>query len=602
MAKLLLKSENLFLFLVKEWFELDSMCLLDSSFCNGELRTEYSKLISTIVVDWPSKKFLVSQSFRWLQFRSISMTKFVLNNKVLVDRSLSSYLSCFRVTHVKLNHLNERNIPFLQLVLRECIVMEDLDLSQSKFINDGIIYTVANFCPNLSLCNLSGLLFISDYTILSLSRGCTRMIEVNLSHCSLLTEKAVLQLLINCASLTSLNLSHCERFVSVIGILRQTKFHPTLLSKLSYLNLFGCGLSNRNKEVDTLLALCTALTSLDIGQVGSKDDIGDSTLTALACCCTGLTSLNLSGPSAATDEGVTTLVNACRRLQHVDMSRLAHVSLKSVLEVTNKLEVLRSVACGQSGDGSLSADHALRVLSSKFDKFFSLDLTALRVEGLPMSRRPQQFMFHFADHNGLSNPADGVLDCSVEMILFKCDELHSFTAGETTTPATLHSLVAIAGKNLTLLQLSAMATCLSDADVLFLSNHCSALRSLSVTSCAALTDTSVSAVLKANTEITSLDCSGCSLLSDVTLISLSTHCTRLTALVLDDCIQMTDKGVSQVAKRCDALTVISLLRCALLTDKSINLLMQHCHQLRELRLSGCKASKTCLRAVEQDYS
>eukprot|EP01034_Spumella_vulgaris_P023510 gene23510-29732_t len=366
----------------------------------------------------------------------------------------------------------------------------------------------------------------------------------------MITDVSVVQLLLNCLNLKSLNLSLCEKLVSVTGILRQVRTHPKLLSRLLSLNLCGCALPNRNKEVDTLLGLCIALTSLDIAQVGDKDNISDSTLTTLACCCTDLTSLNISGPSAVSDEGVTTLCNACRHIAHIDLSHLPHISLKSAVEVTNKLDALRSVRCVQS-EGGFSNDNALRVLASKFGTILCLDVREVKMEGISTPHRPQQFVFHFSDvEQSGSSHLNSVLDSSVDLLVGKCASLHTFAANERTTATTLHSLVAIAGPHLTSLDLSAMAPGLVDSDVMHIAASCTSL------------------------------------------------CTRLQRLSVDGCNKFSNRGVISLANACTALTSVSLQNCSKLTDKSITALMAQCEFLVELNATGCGVSKTCQHAVD----
>ncbi|XP_024167148.1 F-box/LRR-repeat protein 12 [Rosa chinensis] len=97
----------------------------------------------------------------------------------------------------------------------------------------------------------------------------------------------------------------------------------------------------------------------------------------------------------------------------------------------------------------------------------------------------------------------------------------------------------------------------------------------------------------------SLTLSGCTHLPDSSLSHLASYGSKLHTLHLDCCFGITDHGLSVVATSCPSLQVISLYRCQI-TDSGLESLSNSCSTLKDVNLLYCHAiSDSGLRALSQ---
>lgn len=112
-----------------------------------------------------------------------------------------------------------------------------------------------------------------------------------------------------------------------------------------------------------------------------------------------------------------------------------------------------------------------------------------------------------------------------------------------------------------------------------ISNHCSALTTLKLQGCSALTCRAVISLSHGCHSLTSLNLSRCEKVTDAALMALSQGCSSLTVLDLKRDHKVTDKGIKALSDGCPSLSTLHLEKCKKITPngfRELSIKLPHC--------------------------
>ncbi len=128
---------------------------------------------------------------------------------------------------------------------------------------------------------------------------------------------------------------------------------------------------------------------------------------------------------------------------------------------------------------------------------------------------------------------------------------------------------------------------ITDHTLQSISEHCTGLQSLSLSSCRYITDSGLITISMHCHELKSLVVVGCHQITNTSIISMSTHCIGLQSLHLRQCSQITDASIISISTHCTGLQSLNLAWTQQITDASIISISTYCTGLHSLVLEGC---------------
>merc|ERR1712037_24493 len=308
---------------------------------------------------------------------------------------------------------------------------------------------------------------------------------------------------------------------------------------LRELSLRGCK-NIDDLTIDVFTANCQKLTYLNLSDCKL---ITDASLISLARNCRNLRAINLFSCSTVTDPGLHALASGCTRLQEVDISFCQKISDAGVEAITSHCLDLKALFLR---DTSIS-DSVLSTIAANSSKLESLNVSYCSISSAGLSK-----------------------------IISSCANLKELYCARcpNVTDSALHALERFTK---------------------------SALRTLDIAGCNAISDHGVYSLFQSCTGLERIDLEECSGLSDATLLQLAIHCCNIKELTLSHCESITDEGIRHLCsgEMRQSLELIDLDNCPLLTDTSLRLL-ENCPNLRQLELVDCHhISKTGIDRLER---
>jgi len=193
-------------------------------------------------------------------------------------------------------------------------------------ITDETMFTLAQYCSNLTKLDVSGRTSISDTGINSvISRKSSSQLKIlDISSCDL----EQINDFSKCTNLLELRIEGCHKLnvPSILSILKKTP-------KLEMLGLAGC---NINFEILSTFAAMKSLTALNL----SACQIYDAGLLKVATSAPQLKILILRQIKTITSEPLADLVSLCPNLQLVDLCRVPNLSYNDFMIMLKKIPQL----------------------------------------------------------------------------------------------------------------------------------------------------------------------------------------------------------------------------------------------------------------------
>lgn len=153
-----------------------------------------------------------------------------------VDSVNNVYPMCDSLRTLNLASCLKLSAPALGLLLRQCGVLEELDLSGISSVNDVLLQTLCNVCPTVQKLYLRRCIYVSDMALCSMASSLW-LEHLDISHCSKITNTGIEVLSVACNGLVSLTAKRVRKLT--------------------------------NKSINLLFQNCTLLRELDIRECDS---------------------------------------------------------------------------------------------------------------------------------------------------------------------------------------------------------------------------------------------------------------------------------------------------------------------------------------------
>ncbi|KAJ4460268.1 putative leucine Rich Repeat family protein [Paratrimastix pyriformis] len=307
--------------------------------------------------------------------------------------------------------------------------------------------------------------------------------------------------------------------------------------ELRELNLAHCAMITDQ----TLVGLAPHMPCLRRLDASDCDGLTDASLVALGTHCPRLEEVVLVFCADLSDAGVEALARGCPALRSININscvKVGNSSLATLAAFCPRLVALSANLCPALDDAGLTAVRSRALPPAASPSSLPPCLTAIELPSpLPAPPARCQFAQKRLGLEELSLAHDAAItDEGVAVLVSRCRQ--------------------------TLRRLDLAHLPLTDDGAIPISLHCTALRSLSLSHCNALTDVSMGLLLpRTGPTLVQLDLNGCTQLTDATGLAVARHCPRLEQLYLGGCKRLTDLTASALLLQCRALRALGLQGC-----------------------------------------
>lgn len=415
---------------------------------------------------------------------------------------------CVRLTNSSLGHIDRMN-NFKVLSLNYCSLITDAGLLSMRTVH-----------AKLQVLSVEGMVQISDEGFVTIAEKCTNLQQLNVNKCPNITHATLAVLARRNPFLNTLSMSGTsvgdEAFSLICSAMQDS----------------GCG---------------KTMTSVDISQCRELTDLGVS---CMAEVCPNLFKLNMSGLCRVSDIGVRSVCANCWFLQHLNVEDIF---------------LLKDDAFWFSAtyDGRRAANDNMLVSLQYLNMTDCSNLTDRGIEGLAERCRKMDIL--------ILQGCDKITDTSLRHIA----DPAICTSSATPMSDTIHTLSL------------AYSTAITSAGILAFLPHCACLESLDLSGLASIvTDSFVQKMSKACPTLQNLTLQKCLLLTDATLCSLADNL-WLEQLDMTGCGKVTDGGVEVLVEACIGLRVLVLRKAKKLTNRSVFAIMRNCSGIRKIDVQEC---------------
>ena len=376
---------------------------------------------------------------------------------------------------------------------------------------------------------------VFDDDVAVIARGCINLLNIELASCERLTSRSLAAIGQHCKTLTSLDIRRCYR-INDEGVWALTRGCMNLQS----LNLTGCQLTDAS--LAAIGETCNGLTTFERIDDSNMTDVG---LASLAQGCRQLTTINVRGCCVLTDASLEVIGETCKGLRRIDITQnhFTDVGITSLTQGCRELMAIYIASCSNLTDASLAA------IGNTCKGLTSIDISNMRMTDL-----------------GIASLTQG------------CGQLKTINAAYCImlTDASLEA-IGEACKGLTSIEM--ILNFLSDVGIANLTQGCSQLQSIDISSCYELTDASLAAIGESCKGLNFFDISSNKNITDDGIASLTEGCRYLKEINISSCCKPTDASLAAIGKACKGLTAINISRNHNMTDVGIASLTQGCSQL-----------------------
>lgn len=419
---------------------------------------------------------------------------------------------CGQLTNVSLSHIDHMN-NIKVLCLNHC----------SKITDAGLL-GIRTLFGKLQVLGLEGLTSLSDEGLMPVAEKCVNLQTVNVSKCP--------------------NISH----VTLVPIARRNP-------QLNSLSMAGTSVDD-----EAMSLICAAMqdsgcgksmTALDISNCRDLTDLGVS---CVAEVCSALTRLSMSGLCRVSDVGVRSVCANCWHLEYLNVEDVFLLKDNAFWfsatfdgrRAANE-NMLVSLQTLVLSDCSNLTDHGIEGLAERCRK-----LDTLVLQGC--DKLTDAALRYLADPNICTASSTAMCDAIRTLNLSFCTGI--------TGPGVQTLLSACAC--LEELNLSGLATIVTDSFVLAFTKCCPTLQKLVLQKCLLLTDAALCAMAD-NLWLELLDVTGCTKLTDAGVEVLSEACSGLRSVTLRRAKRLTDKALFALMRNCKGLLRVDLQECPLIT-------------------------------------
>lgn len=426
-------------------------------------------------------------------------------------------------------------------------------LSHSLPMNDGFELPGCAKITDLSLTHISrlskvkilnfdGCPLITDTGISKLSTLKETLEVLSLAGLSLLTDESLKPLVEGCHNLTLLNVSQCP-LVSHKTVVAAAKSNR----RLGTINISGTQLNDEGLVEICCSASSRTLTNLDISLCR---DLTDAAICSIAETFLNMKHLSLRGLSRVSDQGIQAVCSRCWYLQTLNIEDVF---------------LARDAAFwfNPSADGRSAANENMLVHMRSLNLTDCTHLTDYAVEGLAeRCRNLSTLILRGCDgltDKALLHMADPSI--SITSTLPLCDTLQSLTLAYSSN-FTAQGILSLVPSCVCLeeLDLSGLASAVTDRFVSMLAQSCPTLQKLVLQKCIALSDAGLCA-LADHLWLEHVDLMGCGKLSDEGVEVLVEACTGLRFLGLAKIRKLTDRAVLAVKRNCVSMKLLDVSEC-----------------------------------------
>ena len=426
------------------------------------------------------------------------------------------FTQCVRLTNTSLTHVDRMN-NIKVLVLNYCSLVTDAGLK-----------AVRTLFGKLQVLSLEGLALISDEGLQLFAERCTSLQQVNVNKCP------------NVSQLSLIAFAQRNQYLNTLAMSGARVDDEAFSLICSAMQQSGCG---------------KGMTSIDISQCRELTDLG---VVCMAEVCPNLQRLNMAGLSRVSDRGVRSVCAQCWYLQHL--------SVEDVF-------LLKDDAFWFSAtyDGRRAANENMLMSLQELNLTDCANLTDRGIEGLAeRCRKLDVLILRGCDKltdTALRHIADPAMSTAAATPM--CDTIHTLNLAYS-TGLTASGILALlpACACLEDLDLSGLASFVSDAFVHSVSKYCPTIQRLTLQKCLQLTDAALCS-LADNLWLEHLDVTGCYKLTDAGLEVLSEACNGMRSLTLRRLKRITNRSVFAIMRNCKGIQQIDVQECPLVAPECV---------------------------------
>lgn len=423
---------------------------------------------------------------------------------------------CVRLTNTSLGHIDRMNN------------IKVLRLDHCSLVTDAGLKSLRTIFSKLQVFSVEGMALISDDGFRAIAEKCTNLQQVNVNKCPNITHE------------TLAVLARRNPYLNTLAMAGTSVGDEAFSLICSAMQDSGCGKTMINMNISQ----CRELTDLGV--------------TCMAEVCPNLQKLNMSGLCRVSDIGVRSVCANCWFLQHLNVEDIF---------------LLKDDAFWFSAtyDGRRAANDNMLVSMQYLNMTDCSNLTDRGIEGLAERCRKMDIL--------ILQGCDKITDTSLRHIA----DAAMCTSAATPMSDTIHTLSL------------AYSTALTSAGILEFLPHCACLETLDLSGLASIvTDSFVLKMSKACPTLQNLTVQKCLLLTDTTLCSLADNL-WLERLDMTGCSKLTDAGVEVLSEACNGLRSVVFRRAKRLTNKSVFALMRNCLGIQKFDVQECPLiTKECL--------